>query len=138
MTCLAQNIETVRTALDLEGFSRQLGHRQMEHFVANPDAKPLLPVAWAGGEGGGLLPVTRKPVVHALDLAQMLAVRMGRFDVELFTSLLEGAICACNENTSGRLSGDARIHLERILGGQRFQRTGPMVYARAPYCSHAG
>ena len=64
----------------LVNISRYLGYSQMEYFLLDQLAKPLLPVAWIGGINGEIQRVTKTPVVHAFDLAQMLGIVMMRME----------------------------------------------------------
>ena len=135
----------------LVNISRYLGYSQMEYFLLDQLAKPLLPVAWIGGINGEIQRVTKTPVVHAFDLAQMLGIVMMRIekvsrggrdkdeiietDLLLLEILLVGASSACMNIPSGRLAGDSQIHLQRLLRGERFVKYGSMRYSAVPFCS---
>jgi hypothetical protein len=152
---------------ELGNINIELGYSQMGYFMACEMARPQMPVAWVGEEAGRVYQVTKLPVVNAFDLAQMLGVVVARMewanthdkglllrwrndreinedlvkiaeiDLWMFEQLMKGAILACAENRNGRMSGDARLHIERLLSGERFPSVRGCLPVSTPFCSHA-
>ncbi|NCO98367.1 hypothetical protein GW864_04345, partial [bacterium] len=46
---MVMTAEIMSENVELGAISRQLGYSQMEYFLLDQLAKPLLPVAWIGG-----------------------------------------------------------------------------------------
>lgn len=164
MIATVARIECQPLTTDLAAYSTELGRSQMAHFLIDALAQPIMPVAWVGGLEGGVTQISRQPSIHSFDLAQMLGLHMGRvekqilqtkkqlevfvgladtvelvtaeIDLWLMNALLQGSYSACLEHGSGRSAGDAKVHVERLLSGSRFQLNGPIHQAQVPYSAH--